>query len=114
MNQENNTTKTPAQAQLAQKARFSNVVAAYQLMAEFLRGAYEPKPHAVSFYNLFMKYNLGSVSVYLTKEEAALKACVVAPYQVSHGTLSPIEMSVQGNNLVSSLCLPQGFAITDA
>ncbi|KAA6323846.1 hypothetical protein EZS27_026758, partial [termite gut metagenome] len=42
------------------------------------------------------------------------KACVVAPYQVSHGTLSPIEMSVQGNNLVSSLCLPQGFAITDA
>jgi hypothetical protein len=56
MNQENKVTKTPTQAQLAQKARFSNVVAAYQLMAEFLRGAYEPKPHAVSYYNLFMKY----------------------------------------------------------
>ncbi|KAA6324150.1 hypothetical protein EZS27_026488, partial [termite gut metagenome] len=114
MDQENKSPKPLTQAQLAQKARFSNVVATYQLMAEFLRGAYEPKPHAVSYYNLFMKYNLSSVNVYLTKEEAAVKACVVAPYQVSHGTLPPIEISVQGNNLVSSLRLPQGFAITDA
>jgi hypothetical protein len=108
------TTKTPSQAQLAQKSRFSNIVAAYQLMADFLIGSYEPKLQKVSFYNLFIKYNFGKVNVYLTKEEAEAKSCVVAPYSISHGTLPPIEMSAQGNNLVSSIRLPQGFTITDA
>jgi hypothetical protein len=52
--------------------------------------------------------------VYLTKEESEIKACVAAPYCVSHGTIPPIEMSIQGSNIISSLCLPSAFVIGEA
>ncbi|KAA6308973.1 hypothetical protein EZS27_039456, partial [termite gut metagenome] len=60
-----------------------------------------------------MKYNMGQVKVYLTKEEAEVGGCVAAPYLLSKGTLAPIETIIRNNTLVSSIRVPQNFVITD-
>ncbi|KAA6308099.1 hypothetical protein EZS27_040224, partial [termite gut metagenome] len=106
-------TRTPSRAQMAVRVQFSNLGSTYQAMSEFFDGAYAPKPHAVNDYNLFVKYNLDKVPVYLTLTEAEAKACVVAPYKISHGVIRPIKMEVQGNGLISSIRVPAGFSITE-
>ncbi|KAA6331272.1 hypothetical protein EZS27_020097 [termite gut metagenome] len=109
----NTTTKTPSQAQMAIRIQFSNIASTYQTMAAFFDGAYTPKPHLVNNYNLLLKYNLNKAPVYFTMSEAEAKACVVAPYKVTQGTLRPIKLEVRGDMLISSIRSPEGFSITE-
>ncbi|KAA6338542.1 hypothetical protein EZS27_013455 [termite gut metagenome] len=112
----NETTKkeslTPAQ--MAHRISFNSIASAYNLMSKFIGKAYEKRPKEQTDYNQFFKYNLGEVKIYLTKGEWEAGGCVVAPYCISKGTLPSIETSVQGNALVSSIRVPDGFIITDA
>jgi hypothetical protein len=112
----NETTKhkesiTPAQ--MAHRIEFISIASAYNLMSRFIRKVYERKPKDQTDYNLFLKYNLGEVKIYLTKEEWEAGGSVTAPYRLSKGTLPSIEIYVQGNALVSSIRVPNGFIITD-
>ncbi|MDR2859635.1 MAG: hypothetical protein LBV64_04500 [Mediterranea sp.] len=112
----NETTKhkelaTPAQ--MAHRIEFICIASAYNLMSKFIHKAYEKRPKEQTDYNLFFKYNLGEVKIYLTKEESEAGGCVTAPYHISKGTLPPIEIYVQGDVLVSSIRVPNGFVITD-
>jgi hypothetical protein len=93
--------------------QFRQVAAAYKVLERFVIGTFEEQSRKLSYYNLFIKYNVGGPKVYFTKSEAKAKACVVAPYQLSEGSLPPIGMVPQGSVLVSSIRLPQGFDITD-
>jgi hypothetical protein len=49
--------------------------------------------------------------VFLDKGEALAEACVVAEFNVSEGTLPPIETTAFGDRLATSLQLPAGFSI---
>jgi hypothetical protein len=100
------------QAQQAQRAKLANVVTTYQLLSSFIREAYPRRPKNLSAYNLFIKENLSRTEVYLSKEEVAGKACVVAPYGISKGSLCPIEAVAQGDVLTTSLRVPRSFELT--
>ncbi|KAA6332413.1 hypothetical protein EZS27_019077 [termite gut metagenome] len=109
-----NKPKNPrSQAQMGQRVQLTNILGCYQLLRPFLKEAYEKKPDGLNYYNLFIKNNLGKVKAYLSKKEAAVKACVVAPYQISEGTLPAVGMRAQGKGLVSSIRLPKSFRMTE-
>jgi hypothetical protein len=108
------TTTTQNVNQLIHQSQFAAMVHVYQLLAYFLKGAYEKKTRRVSFFNLFMKLNLTTIKLYFTKTEAAEHACVVAPYRISEGSLPFIEITLQGNTMISSIAVPKDFAIMDA
>jgi hypothetical protein len=94
--------------------QFIVVVIAYKLMATLLKGgAYENKPRKQTALNMFVKYNMGKIKLYFTKEEMAGKASVVAPYHVSDGSLPTIALMVQDNILVSDVKVPNGFTMTN-
>lgn len=64
-------------------------------MKSFFPMAFERKESYQSEYNAFVKANLTTNPVALTKQEAAAGACVVAPYKVSEGSLTPIELTTR-------------------
>lgn len=113
-NQTGKSKATQSKKQLAHRMQFCNVMANAQLMAYNIRGGYQYKPKHLSYHNMFAKYNLGKVKIYLDKNEVLNKACVVAPYNITIGSLPSIDISVQADSLVTSIRVPQGFLITEA
>ncbi|KAA6340776.1 hypothetical protein EZS27_011378 [termite gut metagenome] len=103
---------TTALNSFLQQMQFSHIANVYTILKRFVIGTFEEKSRKKSYYNFFMKYNLGGPRVYLTKSEATVKACVVAPYTISQGSLQSIEMTQSAGMLVTSIRLPQGFDIT--
>ncbi|KAA6341913.1 hypothetical protein EZS27_010298 [termite gut metagenome] len=96
--------------------QFANLTSVYQTMESFLQRSYESrqgKVRELSSFNQFMKYNLSSINLYFTKAEAASKAQIVAPYRISEGMLLPITLMALDDRIISSLRVPEGFAITD-
>jgi hypothetical protein len=53
-------------------------------------------------YNAFVQANLGVVKVYITKAMRLNGGCVLAPYQITRGSLPSIGMSVNGSGVVVS------------
>jgi hypothetical protein len=98
---------------MAQRVQHANLVRNFKVMAAYIRGACEDKRVTQSYYNRFMQINLGVVKVYLTQSESEQKACVAAPYQISQGSLQPIQITTQAETLVTSVRLPQAFILTD-
>src|SRR5574344_1093964 len=77
-------------AQTKQRVRLANVVNMYRATRSLTNHSFEGAMGGQTSYNLFVRYNLGTNSVVLTKEAASFGACVVAPYLVSKGTLPSI------------------------
>ena len=65
-----------------------------------------------SDYNKFVSANLGKAPVYLTKQEAQAGASIVAPYEVTHGSIKSIKINGKGNQAVTDISLGN-LAITD-
>lgn len=92
-------------SQMSQRVKLANLVAMYRCMKSFMPKAWENKGRTLSDYNAFVRANLTNSPVALTKGEAASGACVVAPYKVCEGTLSPIELTTQEGGFISNLGL---------
>ena len=84
--------------QMKTRTKFTNIVAMYSLIRPRLRKAFETKPAGVSDYNMFMKVNMQKEPVYLTKQQVAGGACVVAPYQITQGSLPSIVVTGSGQS----------------
>lgn len=95
--------KTPAQ--MGQRVKWANLVAFYRANASWMPKAYENKKATQSDYNKFMSLNASRSRIYLTKEQAKQGACVVDSYQVSDGTLQPVDVFPTGNDWVTNLYL---------
>lgn len=98
--------------------KLANLVAMYRVMKSFFPMAFERKESYQSEYNAFVKANLTNNLVALTKQEAAAGACVVAPYKVSEGSLTPIELTTREggfstNVSVGALSLDSETTIAD-
>ena len=91
--------------QMAQRVRWANLVNFYRANSTWMQRAYENKPQNNTDYNRFMSLNGGSSTIYLTKSEANAGACVVAPYRVTDGTLSAIEITASGQNWNTNIFL---------
>lgn len=76
--------------QMYRRAQFLNVLAFGRLINTFNHPAFEAKPKTMSDINAFTQANLGIVPVFITKGDRLQGGCVVAPYQVTRGSLPAI------------------------
>lgn len=78
------------EAQMFQRTKWLNLLGVYRAFAPYLRDAFENKREGQSDYNRFMSINLQSEPVYLTRGQFDMGGSVLAPYQISQGSLVPV------------------------
>lgn len=93
------------QAQLKIRMKWANMIQMYKGIAPLLNNGFETKAAGVSDYNMFVKVNSQRTPVYLTKSLVASGACVVAPYQITQGSLPSIVTKGEGAKTVTDICL---------
>ena len=74
-------------AQMSQRVKLANLVGFYRILRPLLGDSFLRRPQNNSSYNAFVKANLASSRVYLTKEQASSGYVVTAPYTITDGTL---------------------------
>lgn len=92
-------------AQQKVRMKWANMIQMYKGIAPLLNYGFESKPVGVSDYNMFVKLNSQRTPVYLTKSLVAGGACVVAPYQMTQGSLPSIVIKGEGAKAVTSISL---------
>lgn len=80
-------------AQRMHRSRLANIVNFYRTITAIEARAWQNKPENTSDFNMLSKYNLANSPVFLTKQESAAGACVIAPYEVSRGGLVTLAQS---------------------
>ena len=94
------------QRQMSIRTQWANLGAIYKQFDSMLRRGFEELPPQMSVYNAFIQANLGVVKVYITKTMKLNGGAILAPYQITRGSLPSISMAVNsGNKLVSSVRL---------
>lgn len=102
------------EAQRLHRSRLGNIVTFYRAINAIEARAWEGKGAYVSDFNMLAKVNLASSPIYLTKEEVALNASVIAPYVVSRGTLKALSQYWDGTTFVPGVNVEPGFSLADA
>ena len=90
--------KSNTPMQMRQRTKWGNVVQMYKGICPLINYGFESKPAGCSDYNMFMKANMKSSDIYLTREEVAGGGCVAYPYQLTQGTLPSIVIVGSGDN----------------
>lgn len=90
-------------AQMSSRVKLANVVAVYRANRAWMKGSFENKKERESDYNAFLRANLSSSQVALTKSEASQGAAVASPYQVTGGSLLPITHTTSGALILTDL-----------
>lgn len=98
-------TNPRTQSQMAHRARWANCVNMYRVNSSWLKYAFETKKSNQSEYNKFMSLNAANSPIFLTKQEAAAGACVVAPYVIMQGSLPSVETQFDGDEYVTNIYL---------
>lgn len=94
------------QRQMSIRTQWANLGAIYKQFDSMFRRGFEALPPQMSVYNAFIQANLGVVKVYITKTMKLNGGAILAPYQITRGSLPSISMAVNsGNKLVSSVRL---------
>ena len=94
------------QRQMSIRTQWANLGAIYKQFDSMLRRGFEALPPQMSVYNAFIQANLGVVKVYITKRMKLNGGAILAPYQITRGSLPSISMTKNSNNkLVSSIAL---------
>lgn len=83
-------TPTRTYAQMVRRVQWANIINFYRTFDGRLHPSFQNRPSNVSDFNEFMSANIGVVSVYLTRDQSRQGGCVVAPYQVTRGSLPSI------------------------
>lgn len=98
--------------QRAHRSRLANIVNFYRVIQAIEARAWQVKPENTSDFNMLSKYNLAASPVFLTKQEALARACVIAPYEVSRGSLAPLAQSFVTAGFVVGIKLGADFDFT--
>lgn len=93
--------RTPAQ--MATRVRLANLVQLYKAGRGWMKASFESKKQTQSDYNAFVSANLAKANVYLTKQQVAAGAAVVAPVTITKGSLPPVNLTSQSSGLVSDI-----------
>lgn len=98
-------------AQMDQRVKMANLVNFYRANKAWMsRGSFESKKQTWSDYNAFVSANIDGSKVALTKQQANEGQCIVAPYQVTKGTLP--KLLINGDGTSADLVYGQGTAPT--
>lgn len=92
-------------AQQKNRMKWANVVQMYKGISPLLNYGFENKRTGVTDYNMFVKLNIHSTPVYLMRNEVIGGACIVAPYQITQGSLPTIVAKGEGNSKVTDIAL---------
>lgn len=92
-------------SQVEQRSQLANVVCFYRSAKRLLNHSFTDAPSNQSSYNAFVSANLNKVNVYLPKSIADKNGCIVAPYQISKGSLSPIQITGAGDDATTNIAL---------
>lgn len=93
--------RTPAQ--MSTRVRLANLVQLYKAGRGWMKAAFENKKQTQSDYNAFVSANLADAKVFLTKQQVAAGAGVVAPVVITKGSLPPIAHTVQSGFIVTDI-----------
>ncbi|MBO7488643.1 MAG: hypothetical protein J6T88_00025 [Bacteroidales bacterium] len=95
-----------SQQQMNIRTQWANLGAIYKQFDSMLRRGFEGLPPQMSVYNAFIQANLGNVKVYITRLMRFNGGAILAPYQITRGSLPSISMAKNASNiLVSSVHL---------
>ena len=78
---------------MKRRVQLRNIQNLWSAFTNNLKPSFEDKPSLWSDFNAFTSANFGLVHVYLDKGEARGGGCVVAPYQITRGSLPSIMVS---------------------
>lgn len=92
-------------AQQKQRMKWANVIRMYKGISPLINYGFENKEQRVTDYNMFVKINMQHKPVYLTKSEVSGGACVIAPCQITQGTLPAIIVSGTGHRRMTDIVL---------
>lgn len=84
-------------SQMGQRVKLSNLVNGYRVMRPVLGDSFLNRPANQSSYNAFVRANLSSNQVYLTKEQAASGLFVPDAYKVTSGNLLESQVRIAAN-----------------
>lgn len=93
-------------SQMEQRTRWANLVNFYRANKSWMKYAYETKKKTQSDYNKFMSLNVANSRIYLPKSIANQGGCIVDAYQMTQGSLSPVEVSRGTNSWLTNIFLP--------
>ena len=106
-------TPVRSESQMYIRTQWVNLGAIYRQFNKTLKKAYEGLGNTMSVYNAFVQANINVVKVFITKQMKANGGSVLAPYQITRGTLPSISYAKNGNEvLVTNLSL--GSLVIDA
>lgn len=88
-----------SEKQMEQRTQMANLGGVYSQFYLTLKHAFEGI-HGMSDYNAFVQANMGVCRVYLPKQVRLNGGCVLAPYQITRGTLPSIATGTDGNNVL--------------
>lgn len=90
-------------AQMDQRVKLANLVNFYRANKAWMaKGAFETKKQTWSDYNAFVSANIDGNLIALTKQMANEGQCIVAPYQVTKGTLPKLNVTPGSNSVFFS------------
>lgn len=92
------TTNPKTYAQMRRRVQWANIVNIWHAFNGLLHPSFQDRTALISDFNRFVGVNIGVVPVYLTQAEASQGGAVVAPYQMSYGTLPPINVAANGTS----------------
>lgn len=96
-------------AQQQRRVKWSNLVSFYKISENWIHGAFEGKKATQSDYNKFMSVNLPAARVALTKDMAAVNACVLDEFIISQGTLKSFDITRSEDEVNTNLLLSSTF-----
>lgn len=96
-------TASRSEAQQSQRVKWANLVNFYKVCRNWMPKAFENRKKGQSDYNRLMQVNMPYTNIYLTKDQAAVGACIVEGYIISQGSLPSVELTQVGNRYVSNI-----------
>ena len=84
------------------RTQWGNLAAIYKQFDSMLRRGYENLPPQMSVFNAFIQANIDVVKVYITKTIRLNGGAILAPYQITRGSLPSISMAKNASNILVS------------
>ena len=99
------TTNAKTELQQKQRLKWANIIREYQVLQPYMKLAFGGTRNGRNDYNKFVSANLMQNPVYLSKEDVNAGVCIVAPYEITHGTIKSVSVSGTGKNAVTDISL---------